>query len=87
MKLIEFLALGTISALLAACGAGLLSDRARVRALHAAPAASTVDAYLLQGSQTLASAAPTVSALSYGNSNPAPGRTRWNSVAAPTAWC
>ena len=52
---------------------GLLSDRARVRVLHAAPAAAAVDVYLLQGSQTLAAAAPTVSALSYGNSNPASG--------------
>lgn len=53
---------------------GLLSDRARVRVLHAAPAAAPVDVYLLQGNQALASATPTVSGLSYSNTSPASGQ-------------
>jgi hypothetical protein len=53
---------------------GLLTDRARVRVLHAAPVAAAVDVYLLQGSQPLASAAPTISGLTYGNASPASGQ-------------
>lgn len=53
---------------------GLLTDRARVRVLHAAPAAAPVDVYLLQGNQALATASPTVSGLSYGNASPASGQ-------------
>ena len=53
---------------------GLLTDRARVRVLHAAPAAALVDVYLLQGNQALASTSPTISALSYGNTSPASGQ-------------
>jgi hypothetical protein len=53
---------------------GLLTDRARVRVLHAAPVATAVDVYLLQGNQSLATATPTVSALSYGNTSPASGQ-------------
>ena len=53
---------------------GLLTDRARVRVLHAAPAAAAVDVYLLQGNQALASATPTISGLSYGNASPNSGQ-------------
>jgi hypothetical protein len=53
---------------------GLLTDRARVRVLHAAPVATAVDVYLLQGNQSLATATATVSALSYGNTSPASGQ-------------
>lgn len=53
---------------------GLLTDRARVRALHAAPIAATFDVYLLQGNQALASATPTISSLSYGNASPNSGQ-------------
>ena len=53
---------------------GLLSDRARVRVLHAAPATAPVDVYLLQGNQTLASATPTISGLSASDTSPASGR-------------
>jgi hypothetical protein len=53
---------------------GLLTDRARLRVLHAAPAAAAVDVYLLQGNQALVSATPTISGLSYGNASPASGQ-------------
>ena len=53
---------------------GLLTDRARVRALHAAPAAAAVDVYLLQGNQALANATPTINGLTYSNSSPASGQ-------------
>jgi hypothetical protein len=53
---------------------GLLTDRARVRVLHAAPSAAAVDVYLLQGNQALATATPTISALAYGDVSPASGR-------------
>jgi len=52
---------------------GLLTDRARVRVLHAAPVAAAVDVYLLQGDQPLASATATLNGLSYGNALPASG--------------
>ena len=53
---------------------GLLTDRARVRVLHAAPIAAAVDVYLLQASQDFATATPTVNGLSYGNAIPASGQ-------------
>jgi hypothetical protein len=53
---------------------GLLTDRARVRVLHAAPVAAAVDVYLLQGNQTLAAATPTVAGLSFGSASPASGQ-------------
>jgi hypothetical protein len=52
---------------------GLTTDRARVRALHAAPAAPAVDVYLIQQAQDLAVATPTYSALGYKSSLPASG--------------
>jgi hypothetical protein len=53
---------------------GLLTDKARVRVLHAAPAGAAVDVYLLQANQALASASPAISNLSYGYSSPASGQ-------------
>jgi hypothetical protein len=51
----------------------LTSDRARVRTLHAAPAAAGVDVYLLQPAQDFATATPTLSGLTYKNALPASG--------------
>jgi len=52
---------------------GLTTDRARVRALHAAPAAPAVDVYLIQPAQDLAVATPTYTALGYKAAMPASG--------------
>ncbi|MDN3921351.1 DUF4397 domain-containing protein [Roseateles violae] len=52
---------------------GLLSDKARVRVLHADPLAPAVDVYLIQPAQDLAQATPTISNLSYSNVQPASG--------------
>jgi hypothetical protein len=52
---------------------GLLTDKARVRALHAAPTAPAVDVYLIQPAQDLATATPTVSNLGYAAVYPASG--------------
>lgn len=52
---------------------GLLTDKARVRVLHASPLAPAVDVYLLQPAQALDTATPTISALSYSNVQPASG--------------
>jgi hypothetical protein len=51
----------------------LTSDRAHVRALHAAPAAAGVDVYLLQPAQDFATATPTLSGLAYKSALPASG--------------
>ena len=52
---------------------GLLTDKARVRVMHASPAAPAVDVYLIQPAQDLATATPTLSNLGYGAAQPASG--------------
>lgn len=52
---------------------GLLTDKARVRVLHADPLAPAVDVYLMQPNAVLANTSPTISNLSYGNASPADG--------------
>lgn len=50
---------------------GLTTDKARVRAFHAAPATGPVDVYLVQPAQDLATATPLFANVGYGTSNPA----------------
>jgi hypothetical protein len=52
---------------------GLLTDKARVRLLHADPLAPAVDVYLMQPNASLAVTSPTISNLSYANASPADG--------------
>jgi hypothetical protein len=52
---------------------GLVTDKARVRVLHANPLAPAVDVYLMQPNASLANTSPTISNLSYGNASPGDG--------------
>lgn len=52
---------------------GLLSDKARVRVLHASPLAPSVDVYLVQPNQDLGGATPALSNVGYGSAAPASG--------------
>jgi hypothetical protein len=52
---------------------GLTTDKARVRVLHADPAAPAVDVYLMQPNASLASTSPTITNLTYGSASPGDG--------------
>ena len=52
---------------------GLLTDKARVRVLHADPLAPAVDVYLMQPNASLAATSPTISNLGYGSASPGDG--------------